>query len=169
MRRDCPRSADVAAAVVGGDLLRAGDTELHQHVALCESCGDLAMVMSSLRAERDRSRRAAPVPAAGLVWWRAQLRRRQEAASAAAAPVTIVHAITLAFALMLAVFFAWTAGRWAGMPDLAFHVPALPAWLAAPASDAADSSASVRYGLILAASTWLILGPVALYFALRRD
>jgi len=175
MRRDCPRSAEVAAVLaggIGGGFQARGleaDGDLQQHVASCPSCADLALVMTSFQSERDRSRRAATVPSAGLVWWRAQLRQRQAAARTAAAPVTIVHAFTLALALALAVFMAWTVGRSVGLPDVATHLAALPAWFAAAAPDASDSPALVRYGLILAATTWLTLGPVALYFALRRE
>jgi hypothetical protein len=174
MRRECARSAEVAAEVAAGcgASLRAcgaeGGGELGHHVSVCPTCADLVMVMSSLRSEWDRSRRTAPVPSAGLVWWRAQLRQRQSAARAAAAPVTVLHAITLAVALVFAVFLAWTVARTVGMPA-ALGLPALPAWTAAPGPDAGGAPALVRYGVILAATAWLILAPVALYFALRRD
>jgi hypothetical protein len=193
MRRECARSADVAAAVAAGggaslppppgfgEARRSasreggracdpddGDTDLHEHVAGCPSCADLLLVMSSLRSEWDTSRRTAPVPSAGLVWWRAQLKQRQAAARAASAPVTGLHAITLALALVFAVFLAWTVGRTVGMPA-ALSLPALPAWTIAPGSEAGDAPSLARYGVILAATAWLILAPVALYFALRRD
>jgi hypothetical protein len=176
MRRDCPRSAEVAAAVAGGSGASlcacapdGGDSELHQHVAGCPACADLALVMSSLRSERERSRREAVVPSAGLVWWRAQLRQRQAAARTAAAPVTVLHALTLSLAVVFAVFLVWTLARTAGMPGVALGLPALPAWAAAVSSEATTAPSLVRYGVILGATAWLILGPVALYFALRRD
>jgi hypothetical protein len=176
MRRECPRASEVAAAVAGGSgaslcasARDGGDTELHQHVAGCPACADLALVMSSLRSERDRSRRGASVPAAGLVWWRAQLRQRQAAARTAAAPVAILHALTLALAVVFAVFLVWTVARTAGMPGVALGLPALPAWTTAASSEAGGSRSVIRYAVALGATAWLILGPVALYFALRRD
>jgi hypothetical protein len=192
MRRECARSVDVAAAVAAGggaslppppgfgEARRSasreggracgaeGDSELQRHVASCPTCADLVLVMSSLRSGRDQWRRTAPVPSAGLVWWRAQLRQRQSAARAAAAPVTFVHAITLALALVFAVFLAWTVARTVGVPA-ALSLPALPAWATAPATETGDAPSLVGYGMILAATAWIILAPVALYFALRRD
>jgi hypothetical protein len=44
----------------------------------------------------------------------------------------------------------------------------VPSWVAAPRTLTADFP-MLRYGLVLGATAWLILGPVALYFALRRD
>ncbi len=170
MRRECRRSAEVAAAVVNGERFSAGDDDLHRHVACCNACADLALVMTSLRAERERSRRSSSVPSAGLVWWRAQLRQRQEAARRAAAPVAAVHVVALALALGLAAFLAWTLGGSAVIPILGSHLPSLlPASFAVPAASADDGPSLVRYTLILAATASLILGPVALYFALRKD
>jgi hypothetical protein len=190
MRRDCERMAEVAAAVSRGAGLpapprlrrgapersreggRAGDdadTDLQHHVDSCPSCADLVVVMSALRAERERVRRTTQVPAAGLVWWRAQLRQRQAAARATAAPVTAVHAATLALAVGAAVFLAWTAARNVGVPDAGAYLPALPAWLSASTTDGGTASSLTRYALALGAAAWLILAPVALYFALRRD
>ncbi len=108
------------------------------------------------------------MPAAGLVWWRAQLRQRQAAARAAAAPVAILHAATLVLVLGLSAFFAWTVARGAAMPQLAEYLPTLPSWTAA-ATDGGDTPSLLRYAAPLVATAWLILGPVALYFALRRD
>jgi hypothetical protein len=179
MTRECPRMTDVAAAIargaglhVGGAGLRAADgddADIHRHVAVCPSCADLAVVMSSLRAERERARRSAQVPAAGLVWWRAQLRQRRAAARVAAAPVTVLNAVTLVLAVGLALFLAWTASRIAGVPDVSSYLPALPSWSIAPATEGGAASSLTRYALALGAAAWIVLAPVALYFALRRD
>jgi hypothetical protein len=143
MKRECCRSAEVAAAVAGGERLDDGSGELELHVAGCTSCADVVLVMSSLRSEWDRLRRTAPV--------------------------TVLHGITLALTLGLAVFLVWTVVRAAGITDITLTMPPLPTWLSAPAPDDFGAPSVVRYGVILAATAWLILGPVALYFALRRD
>lgn len=167
MTRECSRSADVAAAASAGTLDLSGGA-LGEHVSACASCRDLALVVAALREERDRSRRQAPVPSAGLVWWRAQLRERREAARRAAAPVTLVHAATLVGFVVLAVVLVSAASRWAGQPALIDSLPAIPSWGDTSAS-LADAFPVLRYGLALGATAWLILGPVALYFAFRRD
>jgi len=168
MTRECDRAGEVAAEVLAGGFRPDGDSDLRRHVAACESCGDLVLVMSALRSERDRIRREVAVPSAGLVWWRAQLRERQEAVRRAAAPVTAVHAAALVAVIVLAAILVSTVARWAGMPPLSAFVPTLPSW-AETTQSLADASPLLRYGLALGVAAWLLLGPVAIYLALRRE
>jgi predicted anti-sigma-YlaC factor YlaD len=168
MTRECHRSSDVAAAASAGELASAADSELRRHLAECEACRDLALVVTALRGERDRVRREAPAPSAGLVWWRAELRERQEAERRAAAPVTLVHAAAFIAVLIVAVvsFSSFAHLPWAA--GLADFLPAIPTW-SGMAQSLADVSPVLRWALALGATAWLILGPVALYFTLRRD
>jgi anti-sigma factor RsiW len=171
MKGECARSADIGAAIAGGVL--SEDRELREHLAVCDACAELATVMSALRETREHARRHAPVPSAGLVWWRAELRARREAARKAAAPVTLVQSIALVGALVMAAALAstlaGTGGIGAGwLQDLLPGLPSMPTWndLSALFVDAAPI---VRAGLVLGVTTWLVLAPVALYFALRRE
>ena len=168
MKRECVRAAEVLAAATAGPVSQLSDEALLRHAETCESCREMVTVVSALRAERDRLRRAAAVPSAGLVWWRAQLRARQQATLKAAAPVTAAHAAALIAAVVLAVVLVSTLARSVGMPSLTEFLPTMPSFV-----DASQSLSSefplLRYSLLLGATTWLILGPVALYFALRRD
>lgn len=168
MTRECDRSGDVVAAAMAGELSSAADTELRRHLAGCESCRDLALVVSTLRVERDRSRRQAPAPSAGLVWWRAELRERQEAARRAAAPVTLVHAAALVAVLVVAVVSFSTFAHWAWAAPLTDFLPAIPTW-AETTQSLADLSPALRWALALGATAWLIAAPVAVYLTLRRD
>ena len=168
MSRECHRSSDVAAAASAGELSSAADSELRRHLAECEACHDLALVISALRGERDRARRLAPAPSAGLVWWRAELRERQEAERRAAAPVTLVHAAAFIAVLVVAVVSFSTFASWAWATSLTDFLPSMPTWSEA-AQAVADVSPVLRWALALGATAWLILGPVALYFTLRRD
>jgi predicted anti-sigma-YlaC factor YlaD len=168
MRRECARAADVLAAMTVGPAFQRSDDELLRHAETCESCREMVTVVSALRAERDRLRRSATVPSAGLVWWRAQLRARQQAALKAAAPLTAVHAAAVVAAVVLALVLVSVLARSVGTTSLTNYVPAMPSWAEASQSLSIDSPI-LRYGLMLGATTWLILGPVALYFALRRD
>ncbi len=168
MRRECTRSSDVAAAASAGELSSAADSELRRHLAECEACRDLALVVTALRGERDRVRREAPAPSAGLVWWRAELRERQEAERRAAAPVTLIHAAAFIAVLAVAIVSISTLVHWVGPASLTDWLPTLPTWSEASAS-LADLSPILRWALALGATAWLILGPVALYLTLRRD
>jgi hypothetical protein len=71
-----------------------------------------AIVADAIAAEAALARREAAPPSSAIVWWRAQLRARQEAARAAARPIAIVHALAIAAGagLMLSVVGYAVAG-----------------------------------------------------------
>ena len=106
---ECPRESDVLMVVVTGQWpLRVPD-ELRAHVASCDTCRELALAAHAIDAEADATRPLTrDLPSAGTVWWRAQLRARQEAARDAVRPMTAAHALGLAalFAAGGAVFGA---------------------------------------------------------------
>ena len=90
---DCPREPDVIDALTTGQWPGRCDDDLRAHVAECEGCRDLAAILPPLAQAWADTRSVAAVPASGMVWWRAQLRARQEAASAAARPIAVVQGI----------------------------------------------------------------------------
>lgn len=70
---------------------------------------------AALAAEGEHARVTAEPPSSARVWWRAQMRARQEAAQAASRPLTIVHAIAIACAAGLlggvgTIAIAWLRG-----------------------------------------------------------
>ena len=80
-----------------------------------------AIVAEAIAAEASLARREATPPSSAIVWWRAQMRARQEAARAVERPITIVHALAIAAGagLMLSVAGYAVAGmkgsaRWFG-------------------------------------------------------
>lgn len=168
MKRECARAADVLAAMTAGREPGLANEELRQHADACEACREMVMVVAALRGERDRLRRSTTVPSAGLVWWRAQLRQRQQAALKATAPVTAVHAAAIIAAVVLAVVLVTSVAPFVGMPSLAGLVPSTTSFVEASRSLTTEFPL-LPYGVVLGATAWLILGPVALYFALRRD
>ena len=168
MKRECARAADVLAAMTAGPEPVLSNEESRQHADVCESCREMVTMVAALRRERDRLRRGAAVPSAGLIWWRAQLRQRQQAALRATAPVTAVHAAALVAAVVLAIVLVSVAARSGATASLSGFLPSVSFWAEASPSLTIESPA-LRYGVMLGATAWLILGPVALYFALRRD
>src|SRR3954471_15127886 len=54
------------------------------------------IVADAIAAEASLARREAAPPSSAIVWWRAQMRARQEAAKAVERPLTIVHAVAIA-------------------------------------------------------------------------
>ena len=55
-----------------------------------------AIVAEAIAAEAALARTEAAPPSSAIVWWRAQMRARQEAAHAADRPITIVHGLAIA-------------------------------------------------------------------------
>src|SRR5262245_52513735 len=95
---ECPREADVVEAIAAGTWPMLGSTELAQHAESCPVCREVAAVGVELHRDYQATLAAAHVPSAGLVWWRAQLRARQQVVETAGRPITYVHAAAGAFA-----------------------------------------------------------------------
>ena len=117
----------------------------------CPECGPLVALAEEIRREFEHTRQHARVPTAEIVWWRAQMRAREEAARAAARPILFTQALAVAALIGLLVS---VVGRltlpvmsWAGVPDLSSRLPLVA----------------------IAAVCWLIVAPAALYFAFSRD
>ena len=55
-----------------------------------------AIVAEAIAAEAAQARREAAPPSSAIVWWRAQMRARQEATKAIERPLTIVHGLAIA-------------------------------------------------------------------------
>ena len=135
-RIDCERESDVLMMVTTGRWPERTPSELSEHIASCGVCHELAIAAAAIDA--DATDGPAPsLPSSGTVWWRAQLRARQEAAKAVVRPITAAQALSLAafFGVAGAVFGAtapWFQGavRWFGgalgtVRD-SLRLPALP-------------------------------------------
>jgi hypothetical protein len=117
---ECVHESDVLMMVTTGRWPDRAPAELREHAASCEVCRDLAVIAVAIEA--DAAAGPTPsIPSAGTVWWRAQLRARQEAARVVVRPITAAQALSLAalFGLAGAVFGAtasWFQGavRWFG-------------------------------------------------------
>ena len=79
-----------------------------------------AIVAEAIAAEAAVANREAAPPSSAIVWWRAQMRARQEAAAAVDRPITIVHALAIACGagLMLSVVSYMVAGVKITVPSL---------------------------------------------------
>jgi hypothetical protein len=74
--------------------------ELRKHLAVCSQCSDLRLVSEYLASARLVDD-AAPLPAAGLIWWRAQLAERKERAARAMVAIEIMQKLAIAVALVI--------------------------------------------------------------------
>jgi hypothetical protein len=121
--------------------------------AECPECGPLVALAQQIRQEFEHTARTARVPTPEIIWWRAQMRARQEAASKAAQPIVFTQALAIAALIGLLVS---VAGR--------LTLPALSFADMAPAS----VGLPVLY-IVLAAALCLFIAPVAVYLALARE
>jgi predicted anti-sigma-YlaC factor YlaD len=124
------------------------DGELEAHIASCLSCSELRTVAAALLDERANAIRQAPVPSAGTMWWRVQMRHRHEAQAAARRSLLIGQGMTLAIATILMVALLGgevTAGIREVIASIRFSVP-----------------------LQIALVTSLLLAPIAGFVALRE-
>lgn len=165
-RRGCSREEAVLAAALEGPGTPVA-AELTEHLAACEHCRDLHVIVSALQDDHAMALADARVPSAGQMWWRAELRARQEAAAVAARPITVVTGVAIAclagLLASVAGILAWwlrdslatPAAQW-----LATDVTAVSAW---PLPDGA------RVVLWLVAGLLLLATPLVLYMAFREE
>jgi hypothetical protein len=168
-KADCPREDDLLEALQTSRWPDACDPSLREHVGGCGSCADLLAVVAPLLQEQTMLAREAVVPSSAIVWWRAQMRSRREAAEKAAQPISFVQGIVLAcaaglLATALGMFvptfrrsFDWLVGTADTWPGLA--VPLSAEMLASPVALAAFAA----LGLCA------IVAPIALYFTFHED
>ena len=111
----CPRETEVVEALRSGAWPAGCDEELRSHSATCPSCRDLVEVATALLEDREASIHEAALPGSGVVWWKLQMRLRQEAVQSARRTLLLVQACALSIAgglalLMLQLFVpGWSA------------------------------------------------------------
>lgn len=165
--KPCLFEKEVSAAVREGRWPAAADPALREHVAACSACADLLLVTETLQASRSTMSHAAVLPPPGILYWRAQLRRRSGAVERMARPIVFAEVIALAAAI---VALALAAYRWIDFVDwttvadrLPFsgsqlHWPdvlaALPAWTPL---------------LLIAAMVLFALGGIAVYVLAHNE
>lgn len=169
-RFECPHEADVLETVFTSCWPDRAEPELRAHVASCAICKDLVTAAVAFEAESTLARTEARVPEAGVVWLRAQLRARQDAARAAVRPITFAQAIGFAVTVGVAgAVFGATAtwfqqalgGIWSTLTSL--QVPRLAE--VSPSLLAALSG----YGLLVAGvAACFLLAPLVVYLTVRE-
>jgi hypothetical protein len=98
----CGFEKDLSLALREGRWPAAADPSLREHVAGCRNCSDLVLVTQTLQLSRATMSQVPVLPAPGIIFWRAQLRRRTTAAERMTRPILFTE--MLAFAATLAAF-----------------------------------------------------------------
>ena len=98
--RTCPYESELAQALKDGHWPEGCGPELRAHVSACGTCSDFVLVSQTFYCARSESERVALSGSPSLLWWRAQLRRRNAATERVGRPITIAQT----FALLVNVF-----------------------------------------------------------------
>ncbi|HUH62979.1 MAG TPA: hypothetical protein VLZ50_08280 [Terracidiphilus sp.] len=129
MLRPCPREREVKEQMQRGLWPDGSAEDLRRHVSGCRACGELVVVMQAFRSARASSVSSANPSSAGVLWWRAQLRRRNAAMEQIARPILgaqiFALAVTIAIAVILAVSQANHGLRWLAWLKQLGQTPAL--------------------------------------------
>jgi hypothetical protein len=181
MRIECPHEQDTLDALTARRLPGRAAPELLSHLEACEVCRDLAAVVSAMQEACDDDA-PSPTPSAATVWWRAQLRAQREAARQAALPIRVAQVAAVIVALVTVAALQPLVPAW--RPALPFEIASLTAWwpelpsvsISWPSIEElpALSLDSIRqisgwWWLALAIGAWVIVAPLALYFARTDD
>jgi hypothetical protein len=119
-----------------GQWPQASSDELRAHVAGCRACRELIVVREAFGRERMKAAGEARLESPGVLWWRAQLRRRNAAIERIGRPLVGAQIFAWAVCLAAAVLYLlWQARRgfdwlaWLGELPRALHLGALlPGW-----------------------------------------
>jgi hypothetical protein len=155
----CPRESDVLDALASARWPHRVESELADHVASCAVCQDVVAVASAIQADHDLAWREASVPSSGQMWWRAEMRARQDAIREASRPITVAQSVAALFALTLAGLAAWFA--W---PTVRGVLSSLGVTGDAPAAFASP----MIIPLAVAMGALLIVAPLAIYFVVSE-
>ena len=170
-KHECPRERELLDALQSSRWPETSDASLQAHVEECSSCGELVSVARALLEDHQALVQQAVVPSSAIVWWRAQMRSRREAAARAVQPISFVQGIAIAcaaglLATALGVFVptfrrsaAWIVQ--AAQSVSGFTLPSVT--VTEPLANPIILAAIAAIGLCA-----LVL-PLALYFTFRED
>ena len=93
---ECPQESEILEALSAGRWSTPAATSLRAHAAGCAACNELAQLAGAILDERTTAMHEAALPGSGLVWWRIQMRMRQDASRAASRMMTVIQAVVVA-------------------------------------------------------------------------
>lgn len=98
-----PHECDNEPLVI--DAVRTGrwNPDLQEHAARCQSCAEAALAARVFNEMRAIDEAEARIPDAGLMWWKAQLIAKREAAERATQPINFVERFAYTWAALCAI------------------------------------------------------------------
>jgi hypothetical protein len=155
---ECPRESDVLDAIDSMRWPHRVSRELADHVAACEICSDVLAVATAMREDQKATWQEAGIPSSGQVWWRAEMRARQEAIRDASRPITVAYSVAGLAALVLIATGSW------------FVWPVIHDFMSSIAGTQTPALASpLTLPLLVGLGALLVIAPVALYLVLSDE
>lgn len=166
--KPCPHEAEAKAVLRRGHWPNACEPELRKHVESCDRCSSQLLVLHAFQSARAEAVQVAPINHPGLLWWRAQLRRRNDALQRVGKPIATAQIFALCISVLTAAALLGSLLRkgvdwssWLSVPSLS-HLEAL-SFFASVKSD---------WGLFLLLAGFgalVLLSAVVLYLASDRS
>ena len=107
----CAREKEVTGLLQRGHWPQACTVDLRSHVATCRACGNLVLVTQIFQRARAEAAGMARLESPGVLWWRAQLRRRNAAVERIGKPIMGAQIFALTITVVFALVFLATQAR----------------------------------------------------------
>ncbi|MGP8251005.1 MAG: hypothetical protein ACLQHF_03160 [Terracidiphilus sp.] len=166
----CPCEKEIRELVERGQWPLASPPELRDHAAACRTCADLVLVAGAFQRARATTIAAAKPASAGAIWWRAQLRSRQQAFQRIERPLIGAQVFALVAILLPIIGFvafeaqhglAWLTWFGSVSQSAQLHAGDL-------SSSASSGSASGLIFVVVAAAAFALVAGLALYLDTER-
>lgn len=105
--RSCTKEAEIKRLLALGHWPQAAPDELREHAQACLVCSDKILIAQAFRKARSASAAQAQLPSAGVIWWRAQLRKRNAAVERINQPILLAQVFAIAATLCLTGLFVF--------------------------------------------------------------
>jgi hypothetical protein len=120
----CTREKEIADLLHRGHWPQASTAELRAHVDGCRACSDLVLVTQTFQQARAHASAMPHLESSGVLWWRAQLRRRNAAVERIGRPILGAQIFALAISLVVAIgAFSWQARHGHPITALLAEIP----------------------------------------------
>lgn len=135
--RACPHESEIAGLLHRGHWPQASAPDLHAHAEQCTACRERILLTQAFARERAATAQAARLEPPGVLWWRAQLRRRNAAIERIQRPILGAQVFAVAVAVVAAAaffasqakhslgWFAWIWTAWIADIPRALHFHSL--------------------------------------------
>jgi hypothetical protein len=166
--KSCPHEADVQAILRRGHWPEACDPEFRNHVETCRTCSEQLLVLHAFHTSRAQAMQNARMDHPNLIWWRAQLRRRNEALQRVNKPIATAQIFALCVGVLAVAGLVVSQIRRGA--NLSAWLPQSPS---ASHSDAVSLITSIMsdwglFAVLAGLGTLAVLSVVVLYLATER-